>query len=34
VATNFADDVAVQYAHEPNGECNTREELRQERCRR
>ena len=34
VAKNFADNVAVQYAHEANGECNTREELRQERCKR
>jgi hypothetical protein len=31
VAKNFADNVTVQYAHETNGECNTREELRQRR---
>jgi hypothetical protein len=34
VTKNFADNVTVQYAHVANGECNTREELRQERCRR
>ena len=26
VPKNFADNVAVQYAHDANGECNTREE--------
>ena len=31
---NFADNVTVQYAHVAKGECNTREELRQEQCRR
>ena len=25
VAENFADNVTVQYAHDANGECNTRE---------
>jgi hypothetical protein len=34
VTKNFADNVTVQYAHVANGECNTREELRQERWRR
>src|SRR3981081_2684990 len=30
VTKNFADNVTVQYAHVTNGECNMREELRQD----